>query len=250
MSAATPREALVVLAHGSRDPRSAATIRLLVEQVRALRPGLRVEAAFLELSEPALDDLVDRLVGAGVRGVVVVPLLLTEAYHARVDLPAAVDGVASSRPGLHIRRAEVLGTDDVLLDVLDDRVAAAAGWTGPRVGDALVVAAAGSSDARANGQVAALAHRWGLRHGLPARAAFASSTRPDPAEAVRDLRGAGHRRVAVGQLFLAPGLLADRAAQRAREAGAVAVAEPLGADPVVAALVLERFDAVVEEVPA
>ena len=48
--------ALVALAHGSRDPRSAATIKALVDEVRAMRPDLRVEAAFLELSKPSFHD--------------------------------------------------------------------------------------------------------------------------------------------------------------------------------------------------
>ena len=40
--------ALVALAHGSRDTQSAATINALVAEVRALRPDLRIEAAFLD----------------------------------------------------------------------------------------------------------------------------------------------------------------------------------------------------------
>ena len=82
--------ALVALAHGSRDPRSAATITALVEEVRALRPDLRIEQAFLELSKPSFSTVVDRLVRAGYDEIVVVPLLLTEAYHAKVDVPSAI----------------------------------------------------------------------------------------------------------------------------------------------------------------
>ena len=69
--------ALVALAHGSRDPRSAATITALVDEVRALRPDLRIEQAFLELSRPSFKTVVDRLVSAGHDEIVVVPLLLS-----------------------------------------------------------------------------------------------------------------------------------------------------------------------------
>jgi sirohydrochlorin ferrochelatase len=248
MSAARKSPALVALAHGSRDPRSAESIHRLVGEVRSLRPGLTVEAAFLELSEPGLDEVVDRLVETGTHHLVVVPLLLTEAYHASVDLPAAVDRAACRHLGLRIRRAGVLGTDDALLDVLDQRLAAA--LSGGERPDGLVLASAGSSDAGANEQVAGLARRWGARHGLPALAAFASAAPPDPVEAVRRLHAEGSRQVAVGRAFLAPGTLADRAAGQAQDAGACAVAEVLGPDPVVAGLVLGRFDAVAEEVAA
>ena len=66
--------ALVALAHGSRDPRSAATINALVAEIRAQRPDLRVEAAFLDLSRPSFHTVVDRLVKAGYDEIVVVPL--------------------------------------------------------------------------------------------------------------------------------------------------------------------------------
>ena len=61
--------ALVALAHGSRDPRSAATIKALVDEVRSMRPDLRIEQAFLELSKPSFTTVVDRLVKAGVTSI-------------------------------------------------------------------------------------------------------------------------------------------------------------------------------------
>ena len=66
--------ALIALAHGSRDPRSAATINALTELVACMRPDLRVAPAFLDLSEPRFDATVDRLVAEGHQEIVVVPL--------------------------------------------------------------------------------------------------------------------------------------------------------------------------------
>ena len=62
--------ALVALAHGSRDPRSAATIKALVAEVKAMRPDLRVETAFLDLARPSFQTVVDRLVRAGFEEIV------------------------------------------------------------------------------------------------------------------------------------------------------------------------------------
>ena len=92
--------ALVALAHGSRDPRSAETITALVDEVRAMRPDLRVEPAFLELAKPSFGTVVDRLVRAGYDEIVVVPLLLTEAYHAKVDVPRAIAEASARHDGL------------------------------------------------------------------------------------------------------------------------------------------------------
>jgi sirohydrochlorin ferrochelatase len=107
--------------------------------------------------------------------------------------------------------------------------------------DALVLAAAGSSDARANAMVARLARVWGARHRLPTSVAFASTAPPSTGEAVRDWRLEGRRHVAVGSLFIAPGMLPDRAAELAHEAGAVAVSAPLGAHDELARIVLARY---------
>ncbi|HWL97495.1 MAG TPA: sirohydrochlorin chelatase [Nocardioidaceae bacterium] len=241
--------ALVALAHGSKDPRSAETVNALCAQVRSLRPDLRVEAAFLDHCEPSPTQLFDRLVAEGYDEVVVVPLLLTAAYHARVDVPAVVQEAADRHPKLRMQVTEVLG-DDVLLDVLDRRLRTALKAERAREIDALVLTAAGSSDARANASVARLARLWGARHRLPAVAAFASAAPPASGEAVRRFRSEGRRHVAVGSYFIAPGFLPDRAEELAGEAGAIAVAEPLGADPEVAWLVLTRYTvAAVELVP-
>ena len=233
--------ALVALAHGSRDPRSAATIQALVDEVRAMRPDLKIEAAFLELSKPTFDTVVDRLVKAGHEEIVVVPLLLTEAYHAKVDVPTAVAEAQARPAGLKVRATPVLGLEPRFLEVLDLRLREALRAARVRELDALVLAAAGSSDPLANQSVARLARVWGTHHKLPVTAAFASSAPPATGEAVRAFRAEGRRHIAVASLFLAPGFLPDRAAELAVEAGAVAVSEPLGAHPELARTVLARY---------
>jgi sirohydrochlorin ferrochelatase len=233
--------ALVALAHGSRDPRSAQTIKALVDEVRRMRPDLRIEPAFLELSKPSFSTVVDRLVKAGYDEIVVVPLLLTEAYHAKVDVPRAVEEATVRHEGLRIRATNVLGLEAVFLEVLDRRLRAALRAARVRELDALVLAAAGSSDQLANQAVTRLARLWGSTHRLPTVAAYASAAPPATGEAVRQFRAEGRRHIAVGSLFLAPGTLPDRAAELALEAGAVAVSAPLGADREVARTILARY---------
>lgn len=233
--------ALIALAHGSRDPRSSATIEALVNEVRTLRPDLPIEAAFLDLSKPLLQTVVDRLVRKGHEEIVVVPLLLSEAFHVNVDVPAAIAEQCARHPGLQIRASRPLGLEPAFLNVLDARLRTALSRARVRELDALVLAAAGSSDPLANQAVGRLARVWGQRHHLPVSAAFASAAPPAAGEAVRAFRGEGRRHVAVASLFLAPGQLLDHATELALEAGAVAVAEPLGADPVVAQAILARY---------
>ena len=233
--------ALVALAHGSRDPRSAETVTALVDEVRALRPDLRIEPAFLELSKPSFQTVVNRLVRAKYDEIVVVPLLLSEAYHAKVDVPEAVAAATARHEGLKIRTTSILGMEPSFLEVLDLRMREALKASRVRELDALVLAAAGSSDALANQAVARLAGVWGTRHKLPVTAAYASATPPATGEAVRAFRREGRRHIAVASMFLAPGFLPDRAAELAFEAGAVAVSDPLGAHPELARTILARY---------
>lgn len=238
---------LVAVAHGSRDPRSAATIAALVDVVRARAPGLDVRTAFLDLSAPRLPDVLAALHGAGHRDVVVVPLLLGTAYHARVDLPSMVAEATARLPRLAVSVADVLGPDPRLPELALRRLVAA----GARPGDpalGVVLAGAGSSHPPANRAVSTVAASWASLGWAGAEAAFASTARPDVPAAVAALRARGARRIAVASWFLAPGRLPDRVTALARSADPAAiVADPLGADPSLAELVLDRYDAAAAE---
>lgn len=225
--------ALVAVAHGSRDPRSAAVVTELVELVRARRPDLDVSLAFLDLSAPRLPDVLAGLAGAGHRRAVVVPLLLGRAYHARVDVPGALARARCRHPALELRTTDVLGPDERLTVLARRRVTEAGG----AAADAVVLAAAGCSDPQANATVAEVAAGWAVP-------AFAAATSPTVGAALARLVASGARQVAVASWFLAPGLLPERvrAAALAARPGVV-VAEPLGADPAVADVVLDRYDA-------
>src|SRR5690349_18121717 len=233
--------ALIVLARGSRDPRFVATISALTDAVACLRPGLRVAPAFLEATALSFDKTVSQLVGEGHDEIVVVPLLLSEAYHATEGVPSVIAGAEERHPGLRIQMTKVLGLDAAVFHVLDRRLREALAANRVRELDGLVLAGAGSSDPAANAAIARAARRWGKSHHVPTIAAFASQAPPAAGEAVRALRADGRRHIAVGLLFLAPGFLTDRVTELALEAGAVAVAEPLGAESEIAEIVLARF---------
>jgi sirohydrochlorin ferrochelatase len=156
-------------------------------------------------------------------------------------MPEAVAAATARHEGLKIRSTSILGMEPSFLEVLDLRMREALKASRVRELDALVLAAAGSSDALANQAVARLARVWGTRHKLPVTAAYASATPPATGEAVRAFRREGRRHIAVASMFLAPGFLPDRAAELALEAGAVAVSAPLGAHEELARTVLARY---------
>lgn len=234
---------LIAVAHGSRDSRSAATMRALVDEVGHLAGGLDVRVAFLDLSEPSVTDVLEQLHAEGHRDATVVPLLLGSAYHARVDLPSLVRRLGTTLPDLRVSITDVLGADSTLEALAVDRLTeAGAQVDDPELG--IVLAAVGSSQASANAVVARLAARWCVRYDMAAvTAGFATAAEPDIPDAIARLRAGGARRFAIAPWFLAPGLLLDKVGLLAQQSDPNAlVAEPLGAQRPVAELVLRRYE--------
>ncbi|MFG2623277.1 sirohydrochlorin chelatase [Streptomyces sp. NPDC048507] len=230
---------LLLVAHGSRDPRHARTVRALARRIRATRPALRVATAFLGFDAPGVPEELARTARDGIRAVVVQPLLLTRAFHAKTDLPGVL---RQAPPGLTVLRAPVLGPDPLLTAALERRLYGAGLVRGERASTAVVLAAAGSGDPEAAEGLAALARHWQRTAGWYAVRPAAASAGPRTEDVVRALRAEGARRVAVAPYVLAPGRLPDRIAAGARAAGADVLAPVLGAAPELVRLVLRRYD--------
>jgi sirohydrochlorin ferrochelatase len=232
VTAPASRPTLVLAAHGSVDPRSAAVTHAVAGRIRRLRPWLDVRAAFLEKTDPNLRDVLN-----GLPNGVVVPFLLADAYHARVDIPEMIE-----QAGARVHQAEVLGEDPALLSVLRQRLSEI-GVSPEEEGLGVVVVAVGSSNEGANARTADVARtlssgtRW-----AGTEVAFATGPRPNVADAVERLRADGARNVVIAPWFLAHGIITDRVASYAAAQG-IPMAEPLGSHNLVAATVLDRFDA-------
>lgn len=228
---------LLVVAHGSRDPRHAATVRALVRRVRMQRPGLRVETGFLDFNSPSVPEVLESLDAEGVRDVIALPLLLTRAFHAKSDIPAVL---AQAPPRLHIRQAAVLGPSPLLRAALERRLYEAGLTPADKSSTGVVLASAGSSDPEAIAVIAEIAREWRHTGWCAVRPAFASASLPRTEDAVRELRELGVRRVAVAPYVIAPGFLPDRIDRGAAEADVLA--RVLGPAPEVARLLLRRYD--------
>jgi sirohydrochlorin ferrochelatase len=226
------RPALLAVAHGTLEAAGGVAIDALLDRVRALRPGLRVRPAYLERTSPSVEEALSTLAGP----VVVVPLLLATGYHATTDIPRAL---AAARPAdLGDRRratvAPALGPHPLLAEALADRLAEA-GW---RPGDAVVLAAAGSSDPATVAATEAQARLLAVRLRNTVIPGYGAAQRPDVPTAVATARRNGATRVAVATYLLAPGVFASRLAA----AGADVLSTPLGPHEAVAQLVLLRYD--------
>lgn len=228
---------MVLTAHGSADPRSAATTHAVADQIRRLRSGLDVRVAFCEKSTPNLRDVLTGLDGPAV----MTPLLLASAYHARVDIPAII-----ADAGVDVLQAETLGEDPRLVRVLAHRLSEV-GVDRASDDTGVLVVAVGSSHADANAGTATVADA--LAHGTRwagVRVAYATGPAPSIHDGIEQLRQLGARRIAVAPWFIAAGRITDRIAA-ACSSTEIVIAEPLGAHRLVAATVLDRFDSAVAQ---
>jgi sirohydrochlorin cobaltochelatase len=105
--------ALILFAHGARDPEWAAPLRRVQAAaqlaIEAAQPGTPVELAFLELMTPALPECVATLAAKGVKRITVVPMFIAQGGHLKRDLPVLLDALRSRWPELEFRLAAAIG---------------------------------------------------------------------------------------------------------------------------------------------
>lgn len=200
---------LVLAFHGTRNPAGIAVCSEIASQVRSC-VDVPVEVAFADVVQPDVRSVVDG-------PCVVVPVFLAAGYHVRVDIPAQI----GRRPGVVLTSPLGLDAVPAVLDRLRE--------AGVRRGDAVVLAAAGSSDARALATVRTAAAMLGA-----VGVGYVATATPRVPDVVAGLRG---RRVAVASWLLAPGAFHGSLA----ECGADVVSEPVGAHPLVVDALLRRY---------
>ena len=218
MSSVT-RPALLIAAHGTASTPGLATTRAIAAAVASRLPGVAVSLCFLDVATPSLASALEMINGP----VVVVPLVLSSGYHVRTDIPAVVAGRADVRVTPH------LGPAPALADVLAARLREAASG---RQAASTAMVAIGSSREEARAEVAAMAALLGERVGRPVHVVPLFG---DVRGALSDLP----QPVEVAAYLLAEGTF-SRSLDEAVE-GLGWVAAPIGADPAVADLVVDRF---------
>nr|WP_315465233.1 CbiX/SirB N-terminal domain-containing protein [uncultured Rhodoferax sp.] len=118
MTSSFPRKAIVLFAHGSRDPLWHKPMEAVAERIRAQSADVEVACAYLELSQPDLPDTVARLVAQAVSHITIVPMFLGVGRHAREDLPELVVQLKVRHPAVTFHLQAAVGEDARLLEML------------------------------------------------------------------------------------------------------------------------------------
>ncbi|MFD6391206.1 sirohydrochlorin chelatase [Nocardia sp. NPDC055029] len=200
-------------------------------EAQGAAPNTALRTAFVDVLGPSPSEVLRDLDGPAV----VVPAFLASGYHVYQDVPREVE--ESGHPSVAVTAA--MGPDPALTRIMAVRLRAA-GW---RPGDAVVFAAAGSSDARARQDVRRAAGMLAEQLGAPVRIAYVATGTPRVPEVVASLRESGSGRVFIASYLLAHGLFH----QRLHDAGADGVAEPIGVHPAVVRLIADRYRTAAQE---
>ncbi|MEW9872676.1 sirohydrochlorin chelatase [Arthrobacter sp. HS15c] len=224
---------MIACAHGTSSPLGASEVNGLRADIAALRPGLDVREAYVDVQDP---DLVDVMAGLPEgEPAVIVPLLLSVGFHTKVDIAKAARGREGSSA------SEPLGPDARLAEILDQRLREA----GATEHDAVVLAAAGSTNPKASASVEKLAEHLRELRGNRIVPAYGAAAKPSVPDAVASLRaaypGGGQGRVIIASYLLAHGFFHDQLAK----AEADIVTEPLLPSRLMAEIALDRYDAAV-----
>ncbi|WP_105565774.1 sirohydrochlorin chelatase [Microbacterium halophytorum] len=212
--------ALVCCSHGTDSTQGRRVIRTIARRT-ATALDVKLHEAFVDVQEPKIDDVIRGFDGPAV----IVPLLLSPGFHTSVDIGRA----AGLRDDVDV--AGTLGPHPFLADILSQRVRRC----GPT--DAVVLAAAGSSRPEAAERVRAVQAALAERLPLPVTVGYAYGATPRVAEAVAEARAAGAERVTIASYVLAPGHFANLIA----DSGADAVTDPVGTDPRVVDIAVQRY---------
>ena len=116
---------VLLVGHGTRDSLGLAEFAKVVHEVENQIRPVPVQSAFLELATPTISGGIKQLIERDVRHIVVSPLLLFAAGHAKQDIPAAMEAALQRHPGIEWRQADPLGCHPALLELSARRFAAA-----------------------------------------------------------------------------------------------------------------------------
>ena len=239
--------ALLIVGHGSRDPRGAEEFHELVRLVRERSPGLPIEGGFIELSRPPISECVNKLVEGKTKRISAVPLMLLAAGHSKDDIPATLVREGLAHPDVDFGYGRALGLRPELLELMDERISAAIP-EGEKDEWSVLVVGRGSSDPDANSDLFKASRLF--QEGRPyetVETAFISMTPPKVREGLERLRKLGARKVAVFSYFLFTGVLEERIREQSEEFAAenpgieLRYAGYFGPDVRVADVILERY---------
>lgn len=246
-------EAILIIGHGSSHAQALEEFLQLVEKIRRWYPQHCVDYAYLEFTEPTIQQSIERCVERGIQSIVAVPALLLAAGHVKTDIPSELNRAQQRYPYLEIRYATHLHLHPAIVTLCKQRIEEQLNQCG--ITDLshvhLIVVGRGTVDSDANSDVAKLMRILWEELGFGwGSVAFLAATDPPLERVLQHVIQLPYKPIFVfpfmlfhGYLYTKVQTILRRFADSYPEWNAVLV-EYLNADALVAEALRDRIDAV------
>ncbi|MFI5303313.1 MAG: sirohydrochlorin chelatase [Nitrospiria bacterium] len=247
------QEIWLLIGHGSRDQEGNDEFLRLVEHLREKNPARRIDAAFVELAEPNMKNILDGYGDPTPKTVWILPLLFFGAGHSKTEIPEVINEARMRFPHVEYRYGTPLGIHPSLLKMLNVRVELAQ-QSVPSIAreeTAVLIIGRGSSDPDANGDLHKVSrlfweeHRYGW-----VETCFIGVTQPDLPSGIKRCVQLGAKRIIAIPYIFFTGVMIKRiekilTSSRDVYPGVdILIGEYIGKDPLILDLIKERFEAV------
>jgi sirohydrochlorin cobaltochelatase len=121
------KTAIILFAHGARDPEWASPMRRVQAAIRARSPGIAVELAFLEFMAPNLETCVADAIAGGARKLLILPMFIAQGGHLKRELPEIVEKLRSTWPDVEFSLDRAIGEVESVVQAMADAALLKAG---------------------------------------------------------------------------------------------------------------------------
>ncbi len=202
---------LLMIGHGTKDEDGRQTFIDFANAYQALDPSRPVVPCFLELTEPTIQQGVDRCLEQGYTELSALPILLFAARHNKFDVTNELDRARARHPQVRFHYGRHFGITPGILDLWRDRLLELDQPQWQRQDTVLLFVGRGSSDPDANGDVYKMARiLWEGSGYQTVETCFIGITHPRLEEGFRRARLYQPKRIIVLPYFLFTGVLVKK----------------------------------------
>ena len=119
--------AIILFAHGARDPEWAGPLRRVQAAIRQQAGNTPVELAFLEFMAPTLAACAATLVADGASNILVVPMFIAQGGHLKRDVPEMLDRLRSTHPEVRFSLGGAIGENEIVVQAMAEAALKSAG---------------------------------------------------------------------------------------------------------------------------
>jgi sirohydrochlorin cobaltochelatase len=206
-------KAILFVGHGSKDREGNDQVRQFIEKMRRnWDDSLLVETCFLEFESPAVDQGIAVCVGKGADHIVLIPIMLLQAGHSKIHIPAAIDEAKKKYPFVQFTYGRPIGVHSETFEILKTRLTEIAeNLEHPAPDTAVLLLGRGGSDPDANSDLYKIARLfWEKTNYKIVEPAFMGVTTPLVNEGIERCLKLGAKKVIILPYFLFTGILIKR----------------------------------------